>query len=645
MRIRGVLLIVVSSMCAFAFPPTAAAQSLIHAWSQRFGDAIEHQFAASVATGGSGNIFVTGDFYSSVDFGGGELTSAGNTDVYVAGFDASGNHLWSKRFGDAGFQHTQSIATDGAGNVIVTGFFVGTMDFGGGPLTTAGVSDIFIAKFDAAGNHMWSQRFGDADHQHAYGVTTDGSGNVIVTGNSRGTVDFGGGGLTTAGIWDVFVARFDAAGNHLWSQLFGDSDNQFGSSVATDGSGNVMVTGYFLGTVDFGGGGLTSAGGNDIFIAKFDSAGSHLWSQRFGDASFQFAQSITADVSGNVIATGFIEGTADFGGGGLTSAGGSDVFVANFDAAGNHLWSQLFGDAAEQYGYGVTADGSGNVAVTGHFEGTVDFGGGGLTSAGFRDAFLARFDAAGNHLWSQRFGDASDQDATGITADGSDNVIMTGSFEGTVDFGGGGLVSAGGYDIYVAKLSPSGPVPTALQAFDATVRGGVIELTWRLSEIGRDARFFVLRSVGDRPFAPLHTVLVEYSGLGGAFADHTVKPGLEYRYRVDVSDADGRHTLFTTRQIAVPAAALTLGPAQPNPFNPETTVHYTVPNTSHVRLSVYDAHGKLVRTLVDGAVPTGARSATWNGRDNRGSEVSSGVYFVRLISGKEIRTGKIVLLK
>ncbi|UCF04203.1 MAG: hypothetical protein JSV33_09640 [bacterium] len=425
-----------------------------HLWSKRFGDTDE-QDATSTACDGLGNVIVTGDFDGTVDFGGGPLTSAGGYDIFLAKLDANGNHLWSKRFGDADYQYSESVACDGSGNVTATGHFRGTVDFGGGPLTSEGDTDIFIVQFDANGNHLWSKRFGGSDRQYGLSVACDGLGNVIVTGYFKGTVDFGGGLLTCAGEPDIFLVKFDNDGGHLWSKRFGDGNGQRCTSVVCDGSGNVIATGNFNGTVDFGGGPLTSAGGNDIFLAQFDANCNHLWSKSFGDADLaQFATGIACDGLGNVIATGDFDGTVDFGGGPLTSAGEYDIFLAQFDANGNHLWSKRFGDASAQWGNSVACDGSGNVIVTGNFKGTVDLGGGPLTSAGVydNDIFLAQFDVNGNHLWSKHFGDEDTQYGESVACDGSGNVIVTGSFYSTVDFGGRSLTSAGDEDIFVAKF-------------------------------------------------------------------------------------------------------------------------------------------------------------------------------------------------
>ena len=112
---------------------------------------------------------------------------------------------------------------------------------------------------------------GDSDSQAPGAVAVDASGNVVLTGTFYGTVDFGGGALTSAGSGDIFVAKFGSGGAHLWSKRFGDGDYQYGIAVAVDASENAIVTGYFFGTVDFGGGAFTSAGSQDIFVVKFKS--------------------------------------------------------------------------------------------------------------------------------------------------------------------------------------------------------------------------------------------------------------------------------------------------------------------------------------------------------------------------------------
>jgi len=187
------------------------------------------------------------------------------------------NAGWPRRLGGAGCEWVGGVAVDRSGNVVVTGYFEGTVDFGGGPLTSAGFGDVFVASYSPAGAHRWSKRFGSSkSYGLGRGVAVDKSGNAVVTGDFEGTVGFGGAPLKSAGEDDTFVASFDPTGTHRWSKRFGSASSEhydgttFGDSygVALDGSGNVVVTGTFQETVDFGGGPLTSASCTDIFLLR-----------------------------------------------------------------------------------------------------------------------------------------------------------------------------------------------------------------------------------------------------------------------------------------------------------------------------------------------------------------------------------------
>src|SRR5512134_278321 len=149
--------------------------------------------------------------------------------------------------------------------------------------------------------------------------------------------------------------------DHLWSQRFGSTGNDYGLSVAVDGMGNVVVAGRFSGTVDFGGGNLVSAlGSPDIFVAKYNAAGVHQWSRRFGDTLDDYGQSVAVDASANVFVTGYFRLTVNFGGSDLVSAGSdADIFVAKFNASGTHQWSQRFGSTGGDHGLSVAVDESG----------------------------------------------------------------------------------------------------------------------------------------------------------------------------------------------------------------------------------------------------------------------------------------------
>src|SRR5437660_1605268 len=292
-----------------------------------------------VALDGAGNAFVTGYFEQSADFGGGALVSAGVKDVFLVKYSSTGAHVWSKRIGGTGYDLGEAVAVDGSGNVVVAGYFQGTIDCGGGPLTSAGLGDMFVAKYSATGQHLWSKRFGGTGDDYVHGIAVDGSGDVFLTGQFTNTIDFGGPALTSAGYEDIFLAKISgASGGYLWSKRFGSATRtDAGYGVAVDGSGNVAITGFFAYGVDFGVGTLI-AQDSDIFVAKYDPAGTYISSRRYGDPAGsptptgQFGDAIAMSSGGNVFITGHFSGTLDFGASGImtsTPFGGADGYLAS----------------------------------------------------------------------------------------------------------------------------------------------------------------------------------------------------------------------------------------------------------------------------------------------------------------------------
>ncbi len=358
-------------------------------------------------------------------------------------------HFWSRSGGGTGNDIGYAIATDGFGNTYVGGQFRETADFGGGPLTSAGADDAFLVKYDPAGNHVWSMRMGSTGTDLVQAMVVDAAGNVCITGYFQGSVFFGGAPLVSAGGSDVFLARYSPSGTHLWNQRMGGTSAEYAADLQFDLSGNLILAAYTLGNADFGGGYLGNAGGYDVIIASYTVDGAHLWSQRKGAAANETCNSMAVDGSGNIVLTGtFANNTANFGGSDLPNAGYSDVFLAKFDLAGGHLWSHGFGSSSDDIGYSVACDGAGNVIVTGSFAGTVDFGGGYLTTNPLSnpDIFLAKYDAAGAHQWSRSLGGIRYDVGRAVMADDAGDIFFAGDFQGSVNFGGVTMTTSGSMD-------------------------------------------------------------------------------------------------------------------------------------------------------------------------------------------------------
>jgi hypothetical protein len=421
----------------------------------------------ALAIDSASNSVVVGNFTQSADFGGGTLTSAGSGDVYVVKHDAQGRHLWSKRFGGNGNDGAYEVAIDRSANcdgqngtdcILVTGVFEGSASFGGATLTSLGDRDVFVAKYSGAGTHLWSKRFGNTGPDAGYGIAVDAGGNVFVTGYFNSSADFGGGMLYSQYMnWDVFVVKLSPAGNHVWSKNFWSTSGDVGNAIAVDGNGDVVVSGFFLGAVDFGLGMLRSGGAEDAFVAKLSGVDGHgVWAKSFGRGFGDIGYGVAVDGSDNVIVAGSYQGSVDFGGGALAS-NGEEAFLAKYSPTGAHVWSKHFGGSMEpKRAFAVAAAANGDVVVTGTFQGSASFGGATVSSTGYADLFVAKFAGTGAHRWSRNFGSTGADDfgdGAGIDPTTGD-VVLSGAFQGRLNFGTGDLSSAGLYNAFLSRMLP-----------------------------------------------------------------------------------------------------------------------------------------------------------------------------------------------
>ena len=275
------------------------------------------------------------------------LIANGSGDVFIQKLDAGGNFIWAKSMGGTSFDIGYSVTTDASGNVYVTGHYYNTVDFdpniGIFTLVSNGFADFFIQKLDSGGNFIWAKSMGGTFNVIGFSITTDAAGHVYTTGSFVGTADFdpsvGTFFLTSTGYADVFIQKLDSSGNFIWAKSatgVGITPQGMGYSLATDASGSVYVTGFYSGTVDFDPNAGTfllasTNGTRDVFVLKLDSSGNLNWVISMGGKNSDEGQSIATDASGNVYTTGYYGDTVDFDPGmatfNLISKGGSDVFI------------------------------------------------------------------------------------------------------------------------------------------------------------------------------------------------------------------------------------------------------------------------------------------------------------------------------
>lgn len=471
-----------------------------YTWAKRMGGPAA-EAGWGIAVDGSNNVLVSGIFEGTVDFDPGtgtfNMTSSGYNDVFVTKQDSSGNLLWAKRFGGVNEERNYSITVDALGNSYLTGYFGATVDFDPGPavynLTSIGPRDIFVVKLDAAGNLVWAKAMGNGNIENTgTGITLDPSGNLLMTGSFQGAMDFdpgpGTATLSGSGNMNPFILKWDPNGNFIWAKQIGNSNYGYGADIATDAQGNLVVVGQFNGSGDFDPGPgvhtLTTAGDYDAFIIKLSSVGNFIWAFNLGNSGYEACRSVSIDTGGNILAIGTFAGTVDFQPGtgvtNVTAAGSFDAFLLKLSPAASLVWANRIGGTDTDYGHGIVTDVHGNVFATGLFDLTADMDPGpathNLVSHGIDDAFLLKWNAQGNYIWSAGFGGSDEDRGNELVLDQSGNVLFTGHFQFTTDFNPGSgtnnLTASGGMDIFVAKYQrciPNGHTitPTACDSYTA----------------------------------------------------------------------------------------------------------------------------------------------------------------------------------
>lgn len=328
----------------------------------------------------------------------------GISDVFVCKLDANGKFVWAINMGGGGDDAAYSICADSACNLYLTGTFSQTADFGGYSFTVDGNEDAFICKLDSAGSVLWAGALGGSDLDGGNGIALDNEGNMYIAGYYNNFVDFDPDpaplaffNMTTSGSIQLFVLKLKNNGKFVWAKSveYGSSVN---FSIAMDDKANIYTTGYFFSYTNFGDGVplLASDGGEDIFIAKMDSSGNYLWAKQMGGLGDDEGYSIGVDTAGNVYGTGFFNGSADFDPSykkfNLLSAGAMDAYVCKLNTHGTLQYAKRMGGTGDDLGQSLVATSGGNVYTVGFFNAIVDFDPGPglfeIASAGSSDAFL-----------------------------------------------------------------------------------------------------------------------------------------------------------------------------------------------------------------------------------------------------------------
>jgi len=385
------------------------------------------------------------------------LTSNGDADIYVAKYSiATGNYIWAFSIGGPALEQPNSMAVDNAGNVLVTGQFQSTVNFnpaGSFPLTPNGSDDVFVAKYTSNGNFLWAISMGGSDIDRGHYVVTDNQNNVFITGSYTGAIDVDPSAATSTlpnqGSLAGFFAKYDANGNFVWAHPLGVllSPADLVNLTIDKTTNDVVVNGGFSGNVDFSYSGQPAATFNSPatsnFIARYDNNGAYKWAKYLPGSGNGILSSLKIDNQSNIIITGYFGGQfypSGPTGSPISSQGTSDILLASYKADGTLNWAENFGssssDAASRY---VCVDANNNIYITGYFTGSVSIdptlSDGVLTNnTGGRSVLIAGFSSAGKALAAGAFGSSGSSNLGYEIAAVNSDVYVAGAFSQTVDF-------------------------------------------------------------------------------------------------------------------------------------------------------------------------------------------------------------------
>jgi len=613
-----------------------------------------HQHAPTITSDGAGGAIVTWMDYR----------SGNNYDIYAQRVNASGSVQWTAN-GVAlctatGDQLYPTITSDGAGGAIVTWY----------DQRSATGYDIYTQRVNALGAVQWTANgvalcTATGDQYHPM-IVSDGAGGAIVTwydGRIAGN--------------DIYVQRVNASGAVQWTAngvaLCTATGIQWYPAITSDGAGGAIVTWYDQRGGTYG-----------IYAQRVDASGAIQWTAdgvALCTATWnEIWPTITSDGAGGAVVTWMDDRSASY-----------DIYAQRVNASGAVQWTTdgvaICTATGDQAGPTIVSDGAGGGIVTwydGRSEnahiyaqrvnasGAVQWTANGkalctatgdqlyptITSDGAGGAIVTWVDfRSGSYnadIYAQRVNDSG---AVQWTANGVALCTATGDqWSPTIvsDCAGGGIVtwqdyrSGSNYDVYAQRVDAAGHsvVATLLQNYATTFSGDRIAITWTLSEIDEGIEFSVERATAsDGPFIELPSSAVRRDGLSFTFTDSNWQPNMSYWYRVECQIGNERKVLFETGPVATPALPLTLYQNSPNPFNPSTTIGYYLPEKCRVRLEIYGISGRRIASLVNREQEKDRYAIEWNGKDEHGNSVASGIYFYKLIAGKKTVSRKMVLIR
>ncbi|MFH1196979.1 MAG: T9SS type A sorting domain-containing protein [bacterium] len=462
--------------------------------------------------------------------------------------------IWTKTYGGEFSDGAKSFVAAHDGGFVLCGF---TYSSGNG------ASDIYIVRVDLEGNEIWSKTFGTTAFEYGNTITALSSGGYAVAGYS-----------SASGSKDFYIVKIDNDGNEIWSKTFGGESLDIATCIDETQDGGLIINGYT---------GNETAGENDMYVVKLNSAGELVWDKKFGDTSNESGASVIENTDGSLLILG---STGSYG------ATNLDYFLVKTDAQGNLLWKKNYNRSNFDIGSFMIPYSDGDFIL---------IGSGDKHGSDFMDAVAIKVDKDGTKKWLKYFDNYNFYDyGAAACEDDSSNIIICGNTKSNI---------AMNTDVYLIKLNASG----------STIWKKAIDLSktdWTNSVLSLNNDIYVLGQTNSTGNGSYDMMLMKLND---------PVTGIEQS-----QDEEMGFNLYQN---------------SPNPFNMQTAIDFTLPETSNVKLNIYDSTGRLIRNLINEEKPGGHNAIIWDGLNNSHEVVSSGIYFYSMISGNLSQTKKMILLK
>jgi len=521
--------------------------------------------------------------------------------------DSLGNEEWNNAFGGDSDDEAYAVLQTDDGGYVFAGY---TESFG------LGLYDVFLVKTDSAGNSEWIRTFGGAQDDEGYSLQQTSDGGFVIGGV---TSSFG------AGSRDFWLIKTDSAGNEDWTQTFGGFGSDGAWAVQQTSDGGYTLAGW---TLSYGTGFLGSA-----WLVKADTAGIMEWNQVFGGSDADRGYSVRETADGGYILTGYT---------GSSGAGLYDMLLIKTDNLGNATWNYTFGGIGRDYGNAVKQTSDGGFIATGY---TLSFGAGG------DDLWVVKTDEDGIEEWSNTYG--------GSASDVGYDIQQT--FDGGYIVVGHTLSSGAGlHDVFLVCLGveaePYFTVAPDPLWFGTAAMGDTLVDSVFVQNTG-SADLVINSVITSNPNFSIFPVSVTISSDSTAifyiqfFANDTgIQQGNIVFYHNAQNSPD---SVFVQAEVITGIITIDeeqplsfkVEPNYPNPFNPTTTIRYQIPQPGKVKIVIYNLAGQIVRTLLNTEQTAGSYEQTWDGRDNLGKEVASGIYLYNLSAKNFRKSYKMTLLR